>query len=221
MALTKKQWELTRDKFIDTKEMLHTHLVGYDILKKVFTDEQILEYASNITVESQYHYTSLATYVGENDYKLDEGRTEMINACDIYGRPIPNKYTTVYRYNAYIRADRGNCYVTEVTENFRGIALSLTNDSKLREFINRTSMGQLYQTSMGKVFLKTLENDFLYGEIKIYHFQNYFSEYENLLFHSEDNTGNYLGTYEKGTRRMYNSVNYYVNLIKLAEHLSK
>ena len=95
MALTKKQWELTRDKFIDTKEMLHTHLVGYDILKKVFTDEQMLQYTSNITVESQYHYTSLATYVGENDYKLDEGRTEMINACDVYGRPIPNKYTTV------------------------------------------------------------------------------------------------------------------------------
>ena len=221
MALTRKQWEQVRDKFIDTKEMLHTHLVGYDILKKVFTDEQILEYTSNITVYSQYHYTSLATYVGENDYKLDEGRTEMINACDIYGRPIPNKYTTVYRYNAYIRADRGNCYVIEVTENFRGIALSLTNDSKLREFINRTSMGQLYQTNMGKFFLKTLENDFLYGEIKIDQFKNNFSEYEDLLFHSEDNKGNYFGTYEESTRRMWNRVNYYVNLIKLAEHLSK
>ena len=82
-------------------------------------------------------------------------------------------------------------------------------------------MGQLYQTNMGKFFLKTLENDFLYGEIKIDQFKNNFSEYEDLLFHSEDNKGNCFGTYEESTRRMWNRVNYYVNLIKLAEHLSK
>ena len=64
MALTRQDWEQVKDKFIDTKEMLHKHLVGYDILKRMFTDEQMLQYTSNIRVESQYEYTCLATYVG-------------------------------------------------------------------------------------------------------------------------------------------------------------
>ena len=33
MALTRQDWEQTKDKFIDTADMLHKHLVGYDILK--------------------------------------------------------------------------------------------------------------------------------------------------------------------------------------------
>ena len=68
MALTRQDWEQDKDKFIDTKEMLHKHFVGYDILKRIFTDEQMLQYTSNIKVESQYEPTCLATYVGENDY---------------------------------------------------------------------------------------------------------------------------------------------------------
>ena len=213
MALTEEQWELTKDKFIDTKEMLHTHLVGYDILKRIFTDEQILKYTSNITVSSQYHSTCLATYVGENDYKLGVNRTEMVQDCDLYSRPIPNKYTTVYKYYAYIRADRICQSVLEVSKNFRGIALSLTNDNKLREFIN--------QINTGKLYLANCESSVLYGDIKIDTFKNNFSEYDNLLFHKEDNTGNYFGLYEKSTERECNRVNYYVNLIKLANYLIK
>ena len=211
MALTRQDWEQVKDKFIDTKEMLHTHLVGYNILKRIFTDEQMLKYTSNITVESQYEYTCRATYVGENDYKLGVSSTEMVESCDDYGRPIPNKYITVYKQYAYIRADRENYHISEVSENFKGIVLSLTNDSKLREFIN--------QVDTGKLYLATYENSVLYGEIKIDTFRNNFSEYDNLLFHSEDNTGNYFDTYEKSTGRMCNRVNYYVDLIKLGEYL--
>ena len=213
MALTKEHWELTKDKFIDTKEMLPIHLVGYDILKRMFTDEQILKYTSNIAVQTQYEYTCLATWVGENDYKLGVSRAEEVKACDMYGRPIPNKYTTSYKYYAYIRADRISNYISEVSENFKGIALSLTNDSKLREFIN--------QIDTGKLYLNYYEGAILYGEIKIGTFKNNFSEYEDLLFHHGDNTGNYFGTYGVNTKRMCNRVNYYVNLIKLAEYLNK
>ena len=211
MALTRQDWEQVKDKFIDTKEMLHTHLVGYDILKRMFTDEQMLKYTSNITVESQYEPTCLATYVGENDYKLGVSRMEMVEVCDDYGRPIPNKYITVYKYHAYIRADRISYCGLQITENFQGIALSLTNDSKLREFIN--------QVDTGKLYLGTHKDAVLYGEIKIDTFKNNFSEYDNLLFHSEDNTGNYFGTYEKSTGRMCNRVTYYVDLIKLGKYL--
>ena len=213
MALTKEHWELTKDKFIDTKEMLPIHLVGYDILKRMFTDEQMLQYTSNITVESQYEYTCLASWVGENDYKLGVSGTEQIQGCDKYGKPIPNKYINVPRYYAYIRADRISNNVSEVSENFKGITLSLTNDSKLREFIN--------QVDTGKLYLATCENSVLYGEIKIDTFKNNFSEYEDLLFHHGDNTGNYFGTYGVNTKRMCNRVNYYVNLMKLAEYLNK
>lgn len=213
MALTREQWEQIKDKFIDTKEMLPIHLVGYDILKRMFTDEQILKYTSNITVESQYEYTRLASWVGENDYKLGVSGTEQIQGCDKYGRPIPNKYINVPRYYAYIRADRISNNLSEVSENFKGISLSLTNDSKLREFINQVDTSTLY--------LNNHENSLLYGEIKIGTFKNNFSEYEDLLFHHGDNTGNYFGTYGVNTKRMCNRVNYYVNLIKLAEHLSK
>lgn len=213
MTLARQDWESVKDKFIDTKEMLHKHLVGYDILKRIFTDEQMLKYTSNIRVESQYEYTCRATYVGENDYKLGVSRTEMVEVCDNYGRPIPNKYITVYKYYAYIRADRERYYVSEVSENFKGVILSLTNDSKLREFIN--------QVDTGKLYLATYENSVLYGEIKIDTFRNNFSEYDNLLFHSGDNTGNYFDTYEKSTGRMCNRVTYYVDLIKLAKHLTR
>lgn len=213
MALTRQDWEQTKDKFIDTAEMLHKHLVGYDILKRIFTDEQMLQYTSNIKVESQYEPTCLATYVGENDYKLGVSRVEQVQDCDDYGRPIPNKYITVYKYHAYIRSDRESNYVSEVSENFQGIALSLVNDSKLREFINQISTYTLY--------LAKYENSLLYGEIKKDIFKNYFSEYENLLFHKEDNTGNYFGTYETSTGRECNRVTYYVDLIKLGKHLSK
>ena len=213
MALTRQDWESVKDKFIDTKEMLHKHLVGYDILKRMFTDEQMLQYTSNIKVESQYHYTCLATWVGENDYKLGVSRAEQVEDCDMYGRPIPNKYITVYKYYAYIRADRISNYISEVSENFQGIALSLTNDSKLREFIN--------QVDTGKLYLNNHKDAVLYGEIKIDTFRNNFSEYDNLMFHLGDNTGNYFGTYETSTGRMCNRVTYYVDLIKLAKHLSK
>ncbi len=213
MALTRVEWEQVKDKFIDTKEMLPIHLVGYDILKRIFTDEQILKYTSNITVYSQYHSTCLATYVGDNDYKLGVSKTEMIEECDDYGRPIPNKYITVYKYHAYIRADRISNFISEVDENFKGIALSLTNDSKLREFISQTDTSALY--------LAYSENAKLYGRFNIDLFKNQFSEYDNLLFHNEDDTGNYFGTYEENTGRMCNRVNYYVDLIKLAEHLTR
>ena len=213
MALTRQDWEQVKDKFIDTADMLHKHLVGYDIFKRMFTDEQMLQYTSNIKVETQYEPTCLATYVGENDYKLGVSRTELVEDCDDYGRPIPNKYITVYKYHAYIRADRESNYVSEVSENFKGIALSLTNDSKLREFINQVGTGTLY--------LATNENSVLYGEIKIDTFRNNFSEYDNLLFHKEDNTGNYFGRYEKSTERECNRVTYYVDLIKLAKHLTR
>lgn len=212
MVLTRQDWEQVKDKFIDTEEMLHKHLVGYDILKIIFTDEQILQYTSNITVESQYKYTCLATYVGENDYKLGVSRTEIVEDCDDYGRPIPNKYITVYKYQAYIRADRISNYISEVSENFKGIALSLTNNNKLREFLN--------QVNTGKLYLNSHRGAILYGEIKIDIFRNHFSEYDNLLFHYGDNTGNYFGTYEMKTKRMCNRVTYYVNLIKLVKYLS-
>ena len=71
MALTKQDWEQVKDKFIDTAEMLHKHLVGYDILRRMFTDEQMLQYTSNITVESQYEYTCLASWVGQIRNKWD------------------------------------------------------------------------------------------------------------------------------------------------------
>lgn len=213
MTLTKEHWELTKDKFIDTKGMLPMHLVGYDILKRMFTDEQMFQYTSNITVESQYEYTCLASWVGENDYKLGVSGTEQIQGWDKYGRPIPNKYINVPRYYAYIRADRISNNLSEVSENFKGIALSLTNDSKLREFINQVDTSTLY--------LNNHENSLLYGEIKIGIFRNNFSEYESLLFHHGDNTGNYFGLYGIETKRMCNRVNYYVNLIKLVEYLNK
>ena len=88
----------------------------------------------------------------------------------------------------------------------------MTNDSKLREFINQVDTGTLY--------LATNEDAILYGEIKIGIFKNNFSEYESLLFHHGDNTGNYFGMYGVETKRMCNRVNYYVNLIKLAEYLT-
>ena len=213
MALTRQDWEQVKDKFIDTKEMLHKHLVGYDILKRMFTDEQMLQYTSNITVETQYEPTCLATWVGENDYKLGVSRAEQVEDCDDYGRPIPNKYITVYKYYAYIRADRISNYLSEVNENFKGIVLSLTNDNKLREFIN--------QVDTSKLYLANYKDSLLYGEIKIGMFKDHFSEYENLLFHHGDNTGNYFGTYGVETKRMCNRVNYYVNLTKLAEHLTR
>ena len=174
MALTRQDWESVKDKFIDTAEMLHKHLVGYDILKRMFTDEQMLQYTSNIKVETQYHYTCLATWVGENDYKLGVSRAEQVQDCDMYGRPIPNK---------------------------------------LRDFID--------QVDTGKLYLNNHENSVLYGDIKIDIFRNNFSEYENLLFHHGDNTGNYFGTYGVDTKRMCNRVNYYVNLTKLSEHLTR
>ena len=213
MALTREHWEQTKDKFIDTKEMLPIHLVGYDILKRMFTDEQILKYTSNITVQTQYENTCLASWVGENDYKLGVSGEELVEDCDRYGRPIPNKYVTVYKYYAYIRADRISNCGTKVSENFNGITLSLTNDSKLREFIN--------QVDTGKLYLNRYKDAVLYGEIKIDIFRNNFSEYDNLMFHLGDNTGNYFGTYETSTGRMCNRVTYYVDLIKLGEHLSK
>lgn len=213
MALTRQDWEQTKDKFIDTAEMLHKHLVGYDILKRMFTDEQMLQYTSNIKVETQYEPTCLATYVGENDYKLGVSRTEQVQDCDDYDRPIPNKYITVYKYYAYIRADRISNYVSEVSKNFQGIALSLTSDNKLRDFID--------QVDTGKLYLNNHENSVLYGDIKIDIFRNNFNEYENLLFHLGDNTGNYFGTYETSTGRMCNRVTYYVDLIKLAKHLTR
>lgn len=213
MALTRQDWESVKDKFIDTKEMLHKHLVGYDILKRMFTDEQMLQYTSNIKVETQYESTCLATYVGENDYKLGVSRAEQVQDCDMYGRPIPNKYITVYKYHAYIRADRISYCVMQISENFQGIALSLTNNSKLREFLN--------QVDTGKLYLGTHKDAVLYGEIKIDTFRNNFSEYDNLMFHHGDNTGNYFGTYETKTQRMCNRVTYYVDLIKLANHLTR
>ena len=213
MALTRQDWEQVKDKFIDTAEMLHKHLVGYDILKRMFTDKQMLQYTSNIKVETQYEPTCLATYVGENDYNLGVSRTGLVEGCDGYGRPIPNKYITVYKYHAYIRADRISNHILEVSENFQGIALSLTYDSKLREFIN--------QVDTGKLYLNNYKDAVLYGEIKIDTFRNNFSEYDNLMFHLGDNTGNYFGTYETSTGRMCNRVTYYVDLIKLAKHLSK
>ena len=213
MALTKQDWEQVKDKFIDTKEMLHKHLVGYDILKRIFTDEQMLQYTSNIKVESQYEYTCLASWVGENDYKLGVSGTEQIQDCDKYGRPIPNKYITVYKYYAYIRADRISNNLSEVSENFKGIALSLTSDGELREFIN--------QADTSKLYLNNHEDAILYGEIKIGIFKNNFSEYDNLMFHLGDNAGNYFGTYETSTGRMCNRVTYYVDLIKLAKHLTR
>ena len=213
MALTRQDWESVKDKFIDTAEMLHKHLVGYDILKRMFTDEQMLQYTSNIKVETQYEPTCLATWVGENDYKLGVSRAEQVQDCDMYGRPIPNKYITVYKYYAYIRADRISSYISEVSENFKGIALSLTSDSKLREFINQVDTGTLY--------LNDHECAILYGEIKIGTFKNNFSEYEDLLFHHGDNTGSYFGLYEKSTGRECNRVNYYVNLMKLSEHVTR
>ena len=178
----------------------------------MYTNEQMLQYTSNIKVETQYHYTCLATYVGENDYKEGVSRVEQVEDCDDYGRPIPNKYITVYKYDAYIRVDRESNYVSEVSENFKGIALSLTSDSKLREFINQVDTSKLYQNNH--------EDAILYGEIKIGIFKNNFSEYESLLFHHGDNTGNYFGMYGVETKRMCNRVNYYVNLIKLAEYLT-
>ena len=213
MALTRQDWESVKDKFIDTAEMLHKHLVGYDTLKRMFTDEQMLQYTSNIKVGTQYHYTCLATYVGENDHKEGVSRVEQVQDCDDYGRPIPNKYITVYKYYAYIRADRISNYISEVSENFQGIALSLTSDSKLREFIN--------QVDTGKLYLNNHKDAVLYGEIKIDIFRNNFSEYDNLMFHLGDNTGNYFGTYETSTGRMCNRVTYYVDLIKLAKHLTR
>ena len=213
MALTRQDWEQVKDKFIDTTEMLHKHLVGYDILKRMFTDEQMLQYTSNIKVETQYHYTCLATYVGENDYKEGVSSVEQVQDCDEYGRPIPNKYITVYKHHAYIRADRISNHILEVSENFQGIALSLTCDSKLREFIN--------QVDTGKLYLNNQEGAILYGEIKIDIFKNNFSEYDNLMFHLGDSTGNYFCNYETSTGRMCNRVNYYVDLIKLAKHLSE
>ena len=83
MALTRQDWEQVKDKFIDTTEMLHKHLVGYDTLKRMFTDEQMLKYTSNIKVETQYHCTYLATWVGENDYKLGVSRAEQVQDCDM------------------------------------------------------------------------------------------------------------------------------------------
>lgn len=213
MALTRQDWEQVKDKFIDTADMLHKHLVGYDILKRMFTDEQMLQYTSNIKVETQYHYTCLATYVGKNDYKEGVSSIEQVQDCDEYGRPIPNKYITVYKYHAYIRADRISNHILEVSENFQGIALSLTYDSKLREFIN--------QVDTGKLYLNNHEGAILYGEIKIDTFRNNFSEYDNLMFHRGDSTGNYFCNYETSTGRMCNRVNYYVDLIKLAKQLSK
>lgn len=212
MALTRQDWEQDKNKFIDTKEMLHKHLVGYDILKRIFTDEQMLQYTSNITVETQYEPTCLATYVGENDYKLGVSRVEQVEDCDDYGRPIPNKYITVYKYHAYIRADRISYCGMQISENFQGIALSLTSDNKLRDFID--------QVDTGKLYLNNYEGTVLYGEIKIDIFRNNFSEYDNLMFHLGDNTGNYFGTYETSTGRMCNRVTYYVDLIKLGKHLS-
>ena len=213
MALTRQDWEQDKDKFIDTTEMLHKHLVGYDTLKRMFTDEQMLQYTSNIKVGTQYHYTCLATYVGENDYKEGVSRVEQVEDCDDYGRPIPNKYITVYKYHACVRADRISNFVSEVSENFKGIVLSLAKDSKLREFINQVDTGTLY--------LNNHEGAILYGEIKKDIFRNNFSEYDNLIFHLENNTGNYFGTYETSTGRMCNRVTYYVDLIKLAKQLSK
>lgn len=213
MALTRQDWAQDKDKFIDTEEMLHKHLVGYNILKRMFTDEQMLQYTSNIKVETQYEPTCLATYVGENDYKLGVSRVEQVEDCDMYGRPIPNKYITVYKYHAYVRSDRISYCGMQISENFKGIVLSLTNDSKLREFI--------YQVDTGKLYLNNYKDAVLYGEIKIDIFRNNFSEYDNLMFHHGDNTGNYFGTYETKTQRMCNRVTYYVDLIKLGKHLTR
>ena len=118
----------------------------------------------------------------------------------------------MYKYHAYIRADRISNYISEVSENFKGIALSLTSDSKLRELIN--------QVDTSKLYLNNHDSAVLYGEIKIDTFRNNFSEFDNLMFHLGDNTGNYFGTYETKTQRMCNRVTYYVDLIKLAKHLT-
>lgn len=213
MALTRADWEQIKDRYIETEDMLPQHLVGYNILRRLYTDKQMLQYASNMTVYSQYHSTCLATYVGDKDYKLGVSKSEVINDYDDFGRPIPDKYITVLKYHAYVRADRISNYISEVGDNFKGIALSLTNNSKLREFINQVDTSGLY--------LSDYNGSLLYGRIDINVFNKHFQQYDKLLFHDGDNTFNYFSTYEKSTKRMCNRKEYYVNLMKLTKALDK
>mgnify|MGYP003520119999 FL=1 len=213
MALTRADWEQIKDRHIETEDMLPQHLVGYNILRRLFTDKQMLQYTSNMTVYSQYHSTCLATYVGDKDYKLGVSKSEVVNDYDDFGRPIPDKYITVHKYHAYVRADRISNYISEVGDNFKGIALSLTNNSKLREFINQVDTSGLY--------LSDYNGSLLYGRIDINVFNKHFQQYDKLLFHDGDNTFNYFSTYEKSTKRMCNRKEYYVNLMKLTKALDK
>lgn len=213
MALTREHWESVKNKFIDTKEMLERHLVGYNTIKRLFTDEQILKYARiNLTVYSQYHSTCLSTYVGDNDYKLGVSKTEMVEECDSYGRPIPNRYYTVYYYHAYVRADRISNYVSEVGENCQNI-FSWLSSGKVRELINDIDFSLLY--------LAYNKDSLLYGKIDRDTFKEKYEEFDSLLFHNDDSTGNYFALSEKDTNRLCSKKDYYIDLERLAKYISQ
>ena len=89
MALTRADWEQIKDRHIETEDMLPQHLVGYNILRRLFTDKQMLQYTSNMTVYSQYHSTCLATYVGDKDYKLGVSKSEVVNDYDDFRQTYP------------------------------------------------------------------------------------------------------------------------------------
>ena len=213
MALTRTEWEKDKSEFIETPQMLERHLVGYDTIKRLFTDEQILKYARiNLTVYSQYHNTCLATYVGDNDYKLGVSKTEMVEECDNYGRPIPNRYYTVYYYHAYVRADRISNYVSEVGENCQNI-FNWLSSGKVRELINDIDFSLLY--------LAYNKDSLLYGKIDRNIFKEKYEEFDSLLFHTDDSTGNYFAFSEKDTNRLCNRKDYFVDLERLAKYISQ
>ena len=82
-----------KNEFIETPQMLERHLVGYDIIKRLFTDEQILKYTRlNLTVYSQYHSTCLAQWVGDKDYKLGCSGHVWVKDYDEYGRELKTEH---------------------------------------------------------------------------------------------------------------------------------
>ena len=212
MALTRTEWEKDKNEFIETPQMLERHLVGYDIIKRLFTDEQILKYTRlNLTVYSQYHSTCLAQWVGDKDYKLGCSGHVWVKDYDEYGRELETEHQ-IPRWHAYVRADRISNYVSEVGENCQNIFRWLSN-GKVRELINDIDFSLLY--------LAYNTNSLLYGKIDIKTFKDKYEEFDSLLFHNDDSTGNYFSLSEKGTNRLCNNKEYFVDLERLVKYISQ
>lgn len=210
-----QKWTEIENNFITNQSELKYHMIHLDILKMLFTYNEILNYAKeNIKIKNLY-WDVPKTHAFDTDYIMYVRPIEYHEATDDYGRIIPNKYIKVQYYDVKRRIDRhlvtsANNLLVEIT---KGILKQNLKDENLINFIDNIDLRCFYLTNP--------EHKIAWGGIKIENFNKNFSDLDFLLFHESDKTGNYFGTYEKTTKRMCNRIEYYVNMKKLAQYVKK